>query len=177
MNVILRKSGRSDIPFLREMLYEAAYWRVGVEKPSLEAGLARPDIGKILADWGEREGDTAVIASIDSIPVGSAWYRFWSDSNFSFGFVNDRTPELGIGVCSNYRHQGIGREMIAWIIDYASKHAVQQISLSVAKENYAKNLYLQQGFREYADVGLALTMVRKIEDITSRLQQTQKPGG
>jgi len=45
--------------------------------------------------------------------------------------------------------------MIEWLIDYASKHSIQKISLSVSKDNYAMKLYKQQGFQEYADTGTA----------------------
>ena len=72
------------------------------------------------------------------------------------------TPVLVIGVHRDYRHQGIGKKLIDWLMDYASKHAIQKISLSVSKDNYAINLYRQQGFQEYVDKGDAFTMVRKI---------------
>jgi ribosomal protein S18 acetylase RimI-like enzyme len=70
---------------------------------------------------------------------------------------------LVIGVYSDYRHQGIGKQMVDWLIDCASKHSIQKISLSVSKDNYAINLYKQQGFLEYADNGDAFLMVRKID--------------
>jgi ribosomal protein S18 acetylase RimI-like enzyme len=52
--------------------------------------------------------------------------------------------------------------MIEWLIDYASRHSIQKISLSASKDNYAINLYRQQGFLEYADRGDAFIMVREI---------------
>lgn len=48
--MLLRDSQHSDIPFLRQMLYEAAFWRASVNKPSFEDGLAYPDVSKSLAD-------------------------------------------------------------------------------------------------------------------------------
>jgi len=161
MNILLRKSQHADVPFLREMLYEAVFWRATVNKPSFEEGLAYPDVTKSLADWGERDGDTAVVATLNSIPIGASWYRFWTDDNFILGYIDEITPVLVIGVHSDYRHQGIGKKMIGWLIDYASKHSIQRISLSVSKDNYAINLYKQQGFLEYADNGDAFLMVRK----------------
>ncbi|NCF69873.1 MAG: GNAT family N-acetyltransferase [Chloroflexi bacterium] len=160
--MLLRESQHTDLPFLREMLYEAVFWRATVNKPTFEEGLAYPEISKALADWGERDGDTAVVATINSIPVGASWYRFWTDDNFIIGYIDEATPILVIGVHCDYRHQGIGKQMIEWLTDHASKHAVQEISLSVSKDNYAINLYKQQGFQEYADKGDAFTMVRKI---------------
>ena len=162
VNILLRDAQHSDIPFLRRMLYEAVFWRAAVNKPSFEEGLAYPDVSNALADWGKRDGDTAVVATINSIPVGAAWYRYWTDSNFTNGYLDENTPVLAIGVYSDYRHQGIGKKMIDWLIDYASKHAIQKISLSVSKDNYAINLYKQQGFLEHIDKGDAFIMVRKI---------------
>ena len=162
MNILLRKSQHSDVPFLREMLFEAVFWRASVIKPSFEEGLAYPDVSKSLADWGERDGDTAVVATNNSFPIGASWYRFWTDDNYINGYIEDNTPVLVIGVHRDFRHQGIGKEMINWIIDYASQHSIQKISLSVSKDNYALNLYERQGFLEYADKGDAFLMVRNI---------------
>ncbi|MFC2106089.1 GNAT family N-acetyltransferase [Candidatus Bipolaricaulota bacterium] len=163
MTVLLREGQHADIPFLRKMLYEAVFWRASANKPSFEEGLAYPDVSNALADWGERDGDAAVVATMDSSPVGAAWYRFWTHSNFTNGYIEEITPVLAIAVHSDYRHQGIGRRMIEWLIDRASKDAIQQISLSVSKDNVALELYRQQGFLEVADKGDAYLMVRKIE--------------
>ena len=162
MKLLLRGSQPSDFTFLRKMLYEAVFWGVGVNKPSFEEGLAYPDVSNALADWGKRDGDTAVVAAINSIPIGAAWYRFWTDNNFTNGYIDEDIPVLAIGVHGDYRHQGIGKKMIEWLIDYASKHAIQKISLSVSKDNHALNLYKQQGFVEYVDKGDAFLMVRTI---------------
>lgn len=162
--MLLRASKSSDIPFLRKILYEAVFWRASANKPSFEEGLAYPEVSKSLVDWGERDGDIAVVATIDSIPVGAAWYRFWTDDNFIYGYIDKKTPVLVIGVHSDYRHQGIGGKMIAWLIAYASKNAIPKISLSVSKDNYAINLYRQQGFLELVDKGDAFIMVREIKE-------------
>jgi ribosomal protein S18 acetylase RimI-like enzyme len=163
MTILLRESQDSDLPFLRKMLYEAVFWRAGVDKPSFEQGLAYPDVSKSLADWGRREGDTAVVATVDSRPIGASWYRFWTDDNFIRGFIDETIPVLVIGVHRDYRHQGAGTRMIEWLIDHASRHAIRRMSLMVSKDNYAINLYRQQGFVEYADKGDALIMVREMQ--------------
>jgi len=162
MTMALRESQPSDLPFLKEMLYEAVFWRAGANKPSFEEGLAYPEVSKSLADWGQRDGDTAVVATMNSIPIAAAWYRYWTDDNFINGYLEEMTPVLVIGVHRDYRHQGIGGKMIAWLIETAAKKSIPKISLSVSKDNYAINLYRQQGFLEYADKGDAFLMVRKI---------------
>ena len=58
------------------MLYEAVFWRVSDNKPSFEKGLAYPEVSKSLTDWGERDGDTAIVARLNSTPIGAAWYRY-----------------------------------------------------------------------------------------------------
>lgn len=162
MNIQLRKSQHTDLPFLRTMLYEAVFWRESADRPSFEIGLAYPEVRKVLADWGKREGDTAVIAEINSIPVGAAWIRYWTDDNPIRGYLQEDTPVLVIGVDADHRHQGIGKQLMAWMIAYAAKHCIEQISLMVSKDNFAQNLYRQQGFLEYVDRGHSLLMVRKV---------------
>lgn len=163
MPILLRKSQPAETPFLREMLYEAVFWRDGINKPSFEEGLAYPEVSKSLAGWGERDGDTAVVATLNSVPIGAAWYRFWTEEDYINGYIHEKIPVVVIGVHSDYRHQGVGTKMIKWLIDHASKQAIGKISLSVSKDNYAINLYRQQGFQEYTDKGDMLLMVRDIE--------------
>jgi len=82
----IRTGGKIDIPFLKEMLFEAAYWRPGLKRPSLEAGLARPDLVFLLEGWG-LDGDTAVLAvTKDERPLGAAWFRFWRPEQHSYGY-------------------------------------------------------------------------------------------
>jgi ribosomal protein S18 acetylase RimI-like enzyme len=163
MAIVLRESQPSDVPFLREMLYEAVFWRASPNRPSFEEGLAYPDVRKSLADWGERDGDMAVVATVNSAPVGAAWLRFWTDDDFTRGYVDESTPVLVIAVHGDYRHQGIGGSMMEWLIDYAAKHGVPRISLSVSKDNYAMNLYRQQGFVDYGEIEDGFIMVREID--------------
>jgi len=160
---LLREAIVSDLGFLRRMLYEAVFWRSIGNGPSLEEGLAYPDVSKILADWGQRAGDTAVVATVDATPVGASWYRFWTDDNRMRGYIDEATPVLVIGVHADHRHQGIGTEMIEWLVQRASEQAIERISLMVSKDNYAIHLYRQQSFVEYADNGDAFVMVRNVQ--------------
>lgn len=144
------------------MLYEAVYWRASPMKPTFDDALADPDFTRSLADWRTRQGDTAVIATIEAMPAGAAWYRFWTDDNHIRGYINATIPVLVIGVHGDYRHQGIGTAMLERLIDYASVQRIQHMSLAVSKDNHAINLYRQQDFTEYADRGDTLIMIRDI---------------
>ena len=160
MKVTMRKASKSDLPFLREMLYEAVFWRDNPGKPSFEEALALPEIGKSLADWGNRPGDTGVIALKESVPVGAAWFRFWNDDIYDRGFVEERIPVVVIGVHSDHRRKGVGAGLLHWLVSYAAEQHIPRISLMVAKDNLAQKLYRREGFREYADKGSDLILVR-----------------
>lgn len=162
MLTLLRDWQPADMLFMQQMLYEAVFWRAARNKPSFEEAMADPEIAKSVADWGKREGDTAVIATINTISVGAAWYRYWTHDNFIRGYIDETTPALVIGVHHDYRRRGIGKKMIGWLIERAVKDAIQQISLMVSKDNHALNFYRQQGFQEHADQGDSILMVRQI---------------
>ena len=49
----VRESTPSDMPFLRKMLVQAAYWRPGEIQPDVDLALSRPDLQHVLADWGD----------------------------------------------------------------------------------------------------------------------------
>jgi len=163
MLIRLREALPSDLPFLREMLYEGVFWRAGPNRPSREQGLALPEIGRDLTDWGSRGGDTAVVATTESVPVGAAWYRFWTDDHPARGgYINEDTPVLAIAVHPNRRNRGIGTRLLKWLIARAAADAVPAISLSVSKGNRALTLYRRLGFEVHADRGDAFTMVRGV---------------
>lgn len=71
-------------------------------------------------------------------------------------------PVLAIAVHKDYRRLGIGERMINWLVDHASEHIIQRISLMVSKDNHAIRLYRRCGFLEYADEGHSLLMLRQL---------------
>ncbi len=164
MTIQLRQSEPSDMPFLREMLYEGVYWRAiaNATNPPFEEGLTPPGVNNALVNWGEREGDVSVVARVDSLFAGAAWYRFYTDDNSIRGYIEDTIPALVIAVHRDYRRQGIGKQLIDWLIVHASTHNIHQMSLMVSKTNHAIHLYRTCGFLDYADRGGSLLMLRKI---------------
>lgn len=157
--MVIRPAISGDVSFLREMLYEAAYWRLDGPRPSLAQGLARPDLAHLLAGWG-REGDLALVAeSKDAGRVGAAWLRFWTAEQHSYGFLDVQTPELGIGVRQEARRKGIGTALLASLVDEARRRGIRRLSLSVEKQNPAARLYRRAGFVVQAETGSAWTMV------------------
>ena len=141
----------NDLSFLKKMLFEASYWRQNISKPGFEQGLQRADLKYLLEDWG-RKGDTGIIAEDDNDnQIGAAWYRFWTEEKHSYGYINERIPELTLAVSEKWRGKGVGRELIKRLITKAKSQNLTKVSLSVEKENFAVNLYQQVGFKVYID--------------------------
>lgn len=159
MTSTVRVATREDLPFLRRMLFEAAFWRPESERPGIDEGLRRSDLAPLLEGWG-RAGDTAVVAeSGRHVPLGAAWYRTWSDAHHSYGYVDATVPELGIGVRADARGRGVGSQLLRALLERAAADGVARVSLSVELDNPAVRLYQRLGFRPVARVGGAWTMV------------------
>lgn len=143
------------------MLFEAVNWNPSSPRPTRAEFEKNPLYRKLLQDWG-RKGDTAVIAEVTDEPVGAAWYRFWTRPDHSYGFVDEHTPELAIGVRAGQRGKGIGRKLLRALLTLARDAGVTQISLSVEPENLSTWLYKTEGFVKIEEYGNAWTMVKKL---------------
>jgi len=159
--LVIRRTRGDDLPFLREMVFEAAYWRANKPRPSLEEGLARPELAKVLAGWG-RPGDLAMVATDGTGErIGAAWMRLWTPEDHTQGFVDQHTPELGIGVRKDFRRHGVGSALLLAVLGRAREDGVPRVSLSVEIENVARLLYERFGFQLHSvDQGVATLLVQ-----------------
>lgn len=153
----LRAAYAADGPFLTEMLVEAAYWRPDGPRGDARDVLADPVLAHYVSGWPQR-GDSGVVAE-DERPVGAAWLRFFTSDSPGFGFVDDRTPELGMGVRSDRRGRGIGTNLLAELLTRARAAGVARVSLSVEPDNFARNLYERAGFVPVGRSGGSVTML------------------
>ena len=159
----LRSAGRDDLPFLEQMLYEAAFWRPDGDRPPMAEALASPALSRDLAGFG-RPGDTGVIADEGDRPVGAAWYRRFSPREPGYGFVDGATPELSIAVVVEWRGRGVGRRLLDALLERAREQGLPGLSLSVANDNPAKRLYEAAGFELVEDTGDSSTMRRLLSN-------------
>ena len=63
-----------------------------------------------------------------------------------YGFLDEDTPEVSLWVREDWRGRGLGRALLRRAQDDARTRQVPRISLSVEADNYAKKLYLAEGF-------------------------------
>ena len=149
---MIRPAGPQDVPFLRDMLRHAYYWRV--DKVS-ETG--EPPVRRYVERWG-RFGDTALIAIQDFQRVGAAWFRLFKSDNAGYGFVDEETPELSIAIVPSKRGTGLGSELLDALLARARADGYHAISLSVEEDSPAVGLYERHGFARVGTDDGALTM-------------------
>jgi ribosomal protein S18 acetylase RimI-like enzyme len=149
---MIRPAGPQDVPFLRDMLRHAYYWRVDSVSESGE-----PPVQRYVERWG-RPGDTALIAIEDFQRVGGAWYRLFRSDNAGYGFVDEQTPELSIAIVPNKRGSGLGSELLDALLEQAREDGYEAISLSVEKDSPAVGLYERHGFARVGEDDNAVTM-------------------
>ncbi|WP_138497929.1 GNAT family N-acetyltransferase [Nostoc sp. PA-18-2419] len=134
-----------DEPFLWQMLYEAAHLeREG--NLTVQDLMNHPDLAKYVKNWGHKDdsGFVAILVSSNQ-PVGAAWLRLLTGENKGYGYISDRTPELAIAILPEYQNQGIGTQLLKYLLA-AAKTSYPSISLSIRATNPAFALYQRLGF-------------------------------
>ena len=155
---MIRTAGPQDVPFLRDMLRHAYYWRV---ESVTESG--EPPVQRYVERWG-RPGDTALIAIQDFQRVGAAWFRLFTDDNPGYGFVDEETPELSIAIVPSKRGTGLGSELLDALLERARADGYDAITLSVEKDSPAVSLYERHGFQRLGEDDGGVTMKVNLQE-------------
>jgi GNAT superfamily N-acetyltransferase len=160
----IRPATAQDAEFLADMLVEAVNWSPDWKPKSRRRVLSDPRTARYIAGW-PRETDLGVIAEAGAEPAGAAWLRFFSADDPAYGFVSSDVPELGIGVAAAWRGRGVGRDLLRAIAALAAEAGIGSISLSVERKNFARGLYLSEGFTVVdASDPQSDTMVKSLAD-------------
>lgn len=154
---------KEDIPFLWEMLYQSLYVPEGQPAYSLDI-LKDPNIEKYLKNWGSRHDHALIAKDEDTRLLGAVWMRLFNPNHPGYGFIDEKTPELGMAIESDYRGQGIGKRLLSDMIDLAHSKGYPALSLSVDPENkQALQLYKKAGFTKvFVADGGSWTMKRDL---------------
>lgn len=150
----IRLAKADDANFLEQMLAIAADWRSSAPRP-VEQVLAEPLLAHYVAGW-PKHGDMGVIAE-EARPVGAAWWRYFTEQDPGFGFLDASIPEISTAVIAQARGRGVGRRLLTRLVAEAEVRALPGLSLSVEADNPARRLYEELGFQVVEDGG-ALTM-------------------
>jgi len=137
-DIQIRPARQDDLEILWDFLAIAAY------EPDAAAARALPVVAAHLAGW-KRSQDFGFIAERDGVPIGATWARQFSPDEAPPFYVDERTPELSIGVKDGVRGLGIGERLLRELIAEAGRREVG-LCLNVRDTNPALRLYERMGF-------------------------------
>ena len=146
MALSIRPLTLDELDFLWDMCAIAAHVSDAAAARG-NAGLAR-----YVAGWG-RPHDVALVAVDDDTRqrAGAIWMRRFSASDPGYGYFDEHTPELGLGVGAAFRGAGVGRLLLAGLIEIAETR-YPGLTLSVFDWNHAAvRLYRSAGFVTFAE--------------------------
>jgi RimJ/RimL family protein N-acetyltransferase len=137
--VIIRKSNRSDAKALIEYLNviggESDYLTFGIG----EFGLSVEQEEEFIESISKKENALSILAEVNGKVVGNL--------NFSGGSRKRVTHvgEFGISVLKEYWGNGIGEELLKYLIDWSKNSGIKKINLKVRPDN-ARGIYLYKKF-------------------------------
>lgn len=141
MDYRIREIRENEYYVLSEFLYEAIFIPKGMEKPP-KSIIESPELQVYISDFGKAD-DWCLVAEVKEKIVGAVWVRIMND----YGHIDDETPSLAISLFEEYRHLGLGTELMKKMLQFLKDKGYMQISLSVQKANYAVNTYRKAGFQ------------------------------
>ena len=151
---VIREIRSEEIPLLNDFLYEAIISPEGVPAPPRSI-IEKEDLQVYVRDFGKEADDRCLVAQVDGKVVGAVWTRVMND----YGHVADGIPSLAISLFKDYRHQGIGTELLREMLQLLRRDGYPQVSLSVQKANYAFRMYRKAGFEVLKETGEEYLMV------------------
>ena len=157
---VIRDAAAGDGEFMADMLVAVVNWSPRWKARSRRRVLSAPATGRYIAGW-PRGTDLGVIAGAGGAPIGAAWLRFFAPDGRGYGYVAPDVPELTIGVVASWRGRGAGRALLRAVAARATSAGIARISLSVERANFARDLYLSEGYQVTGSGGpQADTMVK-----------------
>ena len=148
MNYQIRPIQPTEIPLLKDFLYEAIFIPEGAVAPPRDI-LDDESLQIYIRNFGKYPDDYCLVAEVGDKVVGAIWSRIMND----YGHIADDTPSIAISLYKEYRNQGIGTDLLRQMISLLKSEGYKSISLSVQKANYALKMYQKAGFNIMSDDG------------------------
>lgn len=139
--LVIREIRSEEIPLLNDFLYEAIFILEGVSAPP-KSIIENEELKVYVRDFGKKADDRCLVAEVYGKIVGAVWTRVMND----YGHIADGIPSLAISLYKDYRHQGIGTELLREMLQLLKRDGYMQVSLSVQKANFAFRMYQKAGF-------------------------------
>jgi ribosomal protein S18 acetylase RimI-like enzyme len=163
MSATIRVATAADTGILLDACLEAYNWNGDARHTRAEISES-----KYVAGWPE-PSDFGVVAHDEAgTALGAAWGRLFAADDAGYGFVDEQTPELTIGVAPSARGVGVGSRLLEALIDLAAESGFTALSLSVEDGNAARRLYERHGFAQVGRSGGSDTLLLKILAVPRR---------
>ena len=146
MEYLIREIKENEYGVLNDFLYEAIFVPEGIAPPDRSI-LDTPELRVYVENFQKKFGHKCLVAEADGKIIGAVWARVMKD----YRHIDDDTPSLAISLYPEYRHQGIGTEMMKRMLAVLKDAGYQRSSLSVQKANYAVKMYRALGFEVVVD--------------------------
>lgn len=158
----IRSMGPADRDAVRRCLVLALAWNRDPGDLLGEEVLAADELDRYHAGFG-RQSDFGLVAEQDGHFAGAAFGRLFEADAPGYGYVDADVAEIAVGVEPRYRNQGIGTVLLDALDDAARRAGHHRLSLSVAVDNPALQLYRRLGWRLHSTRAGAVTMVRNLD--------------
>ena len=158
MQTVIRPLKSTEIPLLRDFLYEAIFLPEGVEPPP-KSIIEQPDLRVYYEKFGQSPHDRALAAEVGGKIIGMVWTRIMHD----YGHIDDETPSFAIALYKEYRGQGIGTRLMQEMLTLLQNAGYAKCSLSVQKANPAVRLYRRLGFQTAEETDEEFLMIYRYE--------------
>ena len=156
---VIREIRSEEIPLLNDFLYEAIFIPEGVPVPPRSI-IENEDLQVYVRDFGKKADDRCLVAEVEGKVIGAIWARIMND----YGHIADGIPSLAISLYKDYRHKGIGTDLLRKMLQLLKRDGYPQVSLSVQKANYAFRMYLKAGFEVLKETEEEYLMVCRLEN-------------
>ena len=156
---VIREIRSEEIPLLNDFLYEAIFIPEGVPVPPRSI-IENEDLQVYVRDFGKKADDRCLVAEVEGKVIGAVWTRVMND----YGHIADGIPSLAISLYKEYRHKGIGTDLLRKMLQLLKRDGYPQVALSVQKANYAFRMYLKAGFEVLKETEEEYLMVCRLEN-------------
>ena len=140
--IVYRFLRKNETELLKDFLYEAIYIPEGMPLPD-KSIIEKPELSIYYQYFGSGKADNCIVAEKDKKVIGAVWSRIMND----YGHIDDDIPSLAISLLKQHRGQGIGTNLMKWMLKLLKHQGYEKASLAVQKENYAVIMYRKLGFK------------------------------
>lgn len=145
MNITIKRLNTIPINIFHQFFYKAIF--VPENQPPVPfENIYKPELYKYINAFGKKPNDTCVVGMVCAEIVGLAWARTFSDSEQSYGFINEDVPELCIYIKDKYRRRGLGKRLVKQMVYEIEKKGFSAIYVNVDKRNPAILFFKSLGF-------------------------------